>query len=388
MNSIRTDNRSFLIQVENEITLNQILELNDSKAPIQRSSHIGNQYISNLVLTSLGIPINQFDRSVPIKDKNYHPDLRIQNGQTTRILDIGEVHKLTRNLKTHHCQSLFEYFNKGSVEIYPSSNVFQYSQYIQDNSDLILEIFQSLSFDLTQWNRFVLEDGTIQNRTPANKNELLSQLLDVTSFNGGYIFPNIINTLVVGIVDLINSNDLNQSSKLGTVYHISGRDMIQYLPNQGNVDLLSQMYSQVLSNSQQLSDQLPPILEFKLVPSFQLNLAVPKSFQIELDDLLALNLEKSQINSEKGKALANCSSTHKKEVIAHFDQLKKELEQKEKELFQDLSKFFFPDLAKASFYTQFDVLAEQNMELYIPQYLYNTPANSINNYLKQLSKHK
>lgn len=80
----------FILRRQREITPRQLVQKQEAGCAVYRSAHIGNQYLSNLLVASLGLPLYLYDRTLSGKDRNYHPGLIIKGGEKVRILDPEE----------------------------------------------------------------------------------------------------------------------------------------------------------------------------------------------------------------------------------------------------------------------------------------------------------
>lgn len=68
------------LTVVDTITPRQLTALKAGGQAIYRTAHIGNQYLSNLLLASIGLPLYLYDKTTLSRDKNYHPGIRIIKG--------------------------------------------------------------------------------------------------------------------------------------------------------------------------------------------------------------------------------------------------------------------------------------------------------------------
>lgn len=75
----------FVVAPNFSVSLSNLKSLHASGHTVVRSAHVGNQYLSNLLLLEAGIPALWFDRNTFQKDVNYHPGAIIQSGKLTSL---------------------------------------------------------------------------------------------------------------------------------------------------------------------------------------------------------------------------------------------------------------------------------------------------------------
>lgn len=63
----------FTISTEKGLSLRALAALHRGGVHVSRSAHLGNQYLSNLLLASYGLPLELYDRTILGSDGNYHP---------------------------------------------------------------------------------------------------------------------------------------------------------------------------------------------------------------------------------------------------------------------------------------------------------------------------
>lgn len=81
----------FVVAPNFSVSLSGLQSLYASGHTVVRSAHVGNQYLSNLLLLQAGIPALWFDRNTFQKDVNYHPGAIIQGGN---IMPLGHTQGL------------------------------------------------------------------------------------------------------------------------------------------------------------------------------------------------------------------------------------------------------------------------------------------------------
>lgn len=380
----------FTITVSNNMSLRDMQAIQLYGAPIERSSHIGNQYISNQVIAASGIQTNQYDRTLPEKDKNYHPTKQIFRGRSDIIVPQGYEGRLARNLKTSQGEDLYQYHKRALETAYPNANVLKFSHFLQQNREMIFRVISAMNFSPQMWTRKVDRTGRVEQQSPSTVDELMNNLLDITNPESGYIFANEINVLITGIVDYVNKrNGQRSNEKVGKFYHISGPDMIKYFPKDANTQMLSKVYNTIRQKDSYLASVLPEIMELILLPSYHLNLAVPQSHKPQLDTMLNARGRINSLGRERGQAMqgvANMGKDDKLKVIERFNHRQRNLETVEKEALAYVGHYLFPNLADACHHTQYDAIGDRSSQLYIPEYTIDTPASQIEEHLKMLYK--
>ena len=73
------------VRIADDLTPRQLVALHQQGKAVYRTAHIGNQYLSNLLLASIGLPLYLYDKTVVGKDLNYHPGVRIIGGKQEEL---------------------------------------------------------------------------------------------------------------------------------------------------------------------------------------------------------------------------------------------------------------------------------------------------------------
>ncbi len=112
----------FSVSPKVDVSLRALQALHSSGHFVARSSHIGNHYLSNLLLWTVGLPALLFDRNLFQRDVNYHPGHHIIGGKITPLnatkglvpfgRDVCQVHLAPlRSLFAGLCPTEAEYFS-------------------------------------------------------------------------------------------------------------------------------------------------------------------------------------------------------------------------------------------------------------------------------------
>lgn len=77
---------AFRLEIWDDVSIAGLLcGARERRWALHRSSHLGNQYPSNLLLLEAGVPAVLFDRNVAGKDRNYRPESLVVGGRDHRI---------------------------------------------------------------------------------------------------------------------------------------------------------------------------------------------------------------------------------------------------------------------------------------------------------------
>jgi hypothetical protein len=374
----------FTITVRKDLSLKEMTTIYNSGYYIDRSAHIGNQYASNMVVLAAAIPTLFNDRTIPNRDTNYHPALQIQSSESRVIVAADQMNRITRNISTTDGIDLYAAHQENLTALYPQTSIHKLSDLMRKNSAIACEIIKTMEFNPLFFARKVSPEGVIQNIQPRNQKELLENLLDLSNQDEGFICKVEILVLLLSIFGYIDKQNGDKPGKTGRIFHISGPDMIKYFPNEQNQQLLSKLYSHIRIHSELLASRLPEVMEFVLLPSYHLRLAVPYSQKDLLDELLSIKKDTELLKIRRGSSMrAENDPDSKRRLIETFNLEQKNLDNAEIEIVLQLGPQLFPLLAEAKHFTQYDALADG---LYIPEYLYTAKALEIETYLARLQK--
>ncbi|TSC67350.1 MAG: hypothetical protein G01um101466_727 [Parcubacteria group bacterium Gr01-1014_66] len=81
----------FVVKARGDITPRELVRLQHEGYAVYRTAHHGNQYLSNLLLATIGIPLCLYDKTVFSKDLNYHPAYRIVDRQREKLTELTET---------------------------------------------------------------------------------------------------------------------------------------------------------------------------------------------------------------------------------------------------------------------------------------------------------
>jgi hypothetical protein len=364
----------FIIKVDKNLSLEDLIKLSDAGFSVQRSSHVGNQAPYNQILAASKIQTIQYDRTTIQKDTTYLPAQKKQDG---KILELSSNRIEGQDMVTKKLilegQDAFDFHNRPLLEKYPSSRIQKYSDLLHSEADYVAQIIEALDFDPSMWTRYVSLDGQLLNKSPQSHKELMQTILDISSTNEGFVFSNELNALIFALIQVKHSNGSD------IIYHVSGPDMINYFPSKSNQLMLSKLYHRIREKDAKLAISLPKKLEFVLVPGTHLNLSVPLSKGEYLDLVLAKKTNLDELNTEKAKILKDPNLKDKKGAIEEF---KAQQWQLESEQLEPLSKIQ-EHLLNPQTHSQHD-----SDNIYVPEFTATNPAQKVQNYLDKLNKLK
>ena len=81
----------FTCDLRTDFSLQQLVDLHRAGQPVVKTPHVGNAYPNNLACASVGLPMLFVDHTVSGKDRNFHPQCVIVNGQSEVIADHGQL---------------------------------------------------------------------------------------------------------------------------------------------------------------------------------------------------------------------------------------------------------------------------------------------------------
>ena len=309
----------FVVQRRGDLSLQDLCDLRDAGAPVLRSSHLGNQALYNGALLQAGLRAALYDRTVPAKDRNYHPGDEIRSGKPKRIIDEMSAHRLTTHISTkatpeQPSRSLTEVHTESLRRAFPNAPVQTMSEYLGGDETRLRILNETVrclvAHDFGAWNRRVDAEGKLHEVVtgPGSAAEAVKRygvFRDGSdkSEQEGMLLPNEYNVLLTGIMDAL---------EYGTdqVYHLSGPDMIHYIVNMAPT--LDQMYARVRAECS-FGQQLPARLHFNIVPTAYNKFVATSDLAYELDQVIDAyqNWQKSvqmQPNRKRAAALLPHSS--------------------------------------------------------------------------------
>ncbi len=79
------------VRICGDITPRNLVVRHQQGQAVFRTAHIGNQYLSNLLLASIGLPLYLYDKTRMVRDTNYHPRFLIREGRPEEIAPAHDL---------------------------------------------------------------------------------------------------------------------------------------------------------------------------------------------------------------------------------------------------------------------------------------------------------
>jgi len=346
---------SFHILIHDDISIAQLIEIDKNGGRVLKTPHIGNIYPNNLALISLGIPTLLYDRTIGAKDKSFHPHKIVYNGIAEQVAnpDILSTHsKLEFQPKNFIPKK--DFFGNKIVDLHldilrqalPRGNFFTYTQYLEDNKNLVSKIIKVIAKNFPQiWYRFVNEDGTIEKVENLTSEQILAKgIFGIDDDSRGFIIPNPVNILLHGTVDVMKFQTRD-------IYLLSGPDMCVYMKDYETV--LDNMYSYIKNT---LDLDLPNNINCHIIPAMKMRFIVTKDDKEILDELVKL-YEDYMVANTTTRDLFNGSKERSgiKSQIEEKDKIKTTIIAYMDKNYSTLKKTMFYDVSKSNCFTQYDL---------------------------------
>lgn len=419
---------SFALKVRGDVTPRQLVALHQSGHAVYRTAHIGNQYLSNLLLVSLGLPLYLYDKTTLSRDINYHPAVKIRNGAYEKLAaptDTLVPYATCSPEKTERAPSLFNVealpgYSAGSVvrKDTPASIHYQalkklFGDLVFTEAELFLryeekiaEIFSIIErHDPTRFNRYTFPCGCMvglsqavpglcharcphQEKDISRENmaheamQLLYSLRDLvlhpeTAVRSGGVVPSLALTQI--ICSLVGWWESGKPE----VYELSGPDFIKYGPNPEFIRELKSIFSEIQKYGGP-SLELPSHLYMELVPTADFRFGYIQGDPIS-SLMLWLYRTAMEMQQEKKKVLARLSEKEKHMAIsrtAEFGGVKNVLAQALKESKGTWDIFY--DIHQQMFFSQHDLLPDKR--LVIPEQFLDMPFGEMKAFLHRIQQ--
>lgn len=367
---------SFEILIHNDLSLADLIKVSKEGGVVLKTPHVGNIYPNNLLIASLGIPTLFYDRTLGIKDSNFHPDKIIFSG---RCESIADPHILTTHARVTHIPdipstllekenitvgtSLVDLHMSAVRRTLPQAHCFTYTEYIQTNKDQVLQVLEKVTeLHPNLWSRTVNEEGeTLKSQARDWNNVLKEGIFGLTNMKSGWIIPNPISVLFHGTVDAAKA-------KVKDVYLLSGPDMYRYID--GYQIGLNEAYDYIRKT---LGWDLPETIHCHIIPVIGMRFIIEVGYRDTMDNLVNLyfkhvSVEKS-IRAQATQKADIQSLIHKKNIIKNeiYSCLKSELEAFKTTMFYDIE--------DANCFTQYDLLDSRG--LYVHPWAVNSRLSDV-----------
>jgi len=267
-----------------DLSLFDLMQIHMDGGAVVKTPHVGNWYLNNLGIASLGIRMGVLDRTIGEKDHNFHPNHVIVDGQAERIANpaIMITHATVERAPTRmadrfpvgarvldcHMQALRDAVPGVECEIY--------TDFLRKHRDRVLEILRVIvAHSLHHWNRVVSKNGVVINgRTCRGWRDLEEWgIYGLTNDESGWLTPNVVNIMLDGVLDAVNHDTTE-------VYHMSGPDM------NGYIDMLSEDLRRLHAVASHKVGWVPGEITFNLIPVAGMRFAIAGNRRYALDELV------------------------------------------------------------------------------------------------------
>lgn len=378
MRKQRARDCQFQVVSGEHLTMRELLYAYNQGIAVYRSSHIGNQYWSNLMLAAAGVPIQYYDRTTVGVDRNYHPDYLISNGEKQLLTqNVGRFIPFAKfkqgiSIPTNlpksgtpaclHMQSL--------AQVFPQLAIGTASGLCLTEKVFLSRIIGHLFEIRPQWfERFIAPHGRVAGmKVHGTLVPEYVSCLDEMIFHSLGCMP--LSDCAVGIAPKIEASTLIRSiiSYLkapggdAIVYEVSGPDFVRYALCDEFKSELNVAYQYIAASI----SNLPRELTLVIVPSFyfrfgglQCEMFIVDQLVQDVFDFRALRIQKRA----EIKKLPKGDHDIRRQVSQRFDS----------EMLAIASRFvrnsvlnrMMYNLHEASFFTQYDLL-QLGESIYIP----------------------
>lgn len=266
----------FRIVREDSVTPRVLQDMRRGGHFVSRSSHIGNQYLSNMLLVSLGLPACLYDRTTFGKDLNYHPRARIIGG-VREILTSADGSVVVPYGSFD--QRVSDFGRPAQFHVKTFSSLFP--KCVETESSLLLrhkerleKVFSHLARYPELFDRYISPEGEFVCALPRRSvsgEELLSTIqtlrdlvyeegIPLATIKGGFI-PCI--SLVAVIIALVGYWESGQM----VIYELSGPDMARYALRPSFREKTQQVWDILHWGEISRKSEIPPALTLRIIPT-------------------------------------------------------------------------------------------------------------------------
>jgi len=245
------------LQIENnydQVSLMNLAALREQGYSVVKSPHVGNQHPCNLVCAALGIPLEMVSFTQGVRDKNFHPHVRIQNGQSVSLYDSDTW---TQFATTPGGQTATEYHQSAMQQVFSGTEIMTDMERMRLYPALAAAVLQATNIKRNQsvWYRRVSAEGQVTKRSAGqlSQADLESNVFQFSNDLSGWVIPNKVHIIFSMVYQAL-------SSGRDVVYHLSGPQMVHYID--GLREELSLLYDLV---RHRIPD-LPFTLRLRVVP--------------------------------------------------------------------------------------------------------------------------
>ncbi|MDL2363023.1 MAG: hypothetical protein QFB86_01415 [Patescibacteria group bacterium] len=351
------------ITKNDQLSLNDLVELQAQGFSVLRSAHIGNLSPYNMSIAALGIPLLCVDHTITGIDTNYFPELTLSSNDTERVTRDGLVVCRAivdaKNVTTAKQKQFVDELQLSSVRAaIPEANVFTNTEYLRKNESVVSEIVAIAVANFPeQFTRLALADGATrrdQNAARRISDVGVMQLNDnPRASETAVILPNLVDIMANFVIEALDSEQAIQ-------YHLSGPDMVRYI---NNLVPDMQRFYVTLKSTASFRNLLPKQLSVEMIPSAEARFATTARRQPNLEGLLSVLQQTDQdllMLAGKRKQFFTSTPKNKEDEQVFSATIKTQQSKVELEIAEvaQLVPELFVPAGSTGFVTQNDVLAE------------------------------
>jgi len=331
---------------EDPLTLSKLATIQQQGFSVMKTPHVGNQHPSNLLCAALGFHIDMVTNTIGERDKNFHPQLRIEGGASAPLY-CGTV--LTPLAAAPCGTPVEEYHMSSARRVFPRTTITTDVELLTSEPVLAERVMRKATEVVPRlWYRRVTACGQVIKDSSWSYAEAAKAVFRFTDQSAGWLVPNAISILYTAIwQSLATGRD--------AVYALSGPDMVKYIG--GLASNLSTMYDAVRREV----PQLPEVLHVYVVPVAQCKLVSHRREADAVDAVVdVLSWYERQPVEVRGQAMASIC-----DIGIRYPE-------------------FTRPIAEARFLSHYDLVASD--ELYVPTWLLDAPLARVEHFMKVLDK--
>jgi len=393
----------FLMKHGGQFSINDLIGLTKERKFVMRTGHLGNHYLSNLLLLSCGIPSCLFDRNRLMKDRNFWPSKIIVDGAQLALAEEEDVFvPFSRFVENLNGTGAYVGDHRNPAQVHAESMktlfgnlVFTESQFYELRIPMVAKIAEHMSavapeLFLRMVNAKGVQFNAVRQTSNVSRNILKANQVmhNLTSgveseFDAG-IVPEVQATIIMnGILGY-------HASAFYEMYELSGPDMVKYSLGQSFGEKIHAVYEAL----REKMPELPETIIFHVIPSFSFRFGSLASESVMMDEwwnslkkFREMKVEKREL---KKKLHTIIPAGNKRElsgkmqealapINSHLASLAKSI------LTSPLTGRIAFTLEKGDFFSQYDLIASGET-LYVPEEVKSIPLNEVEKYHQLLNE--
>ncbi len=284
---METTEQSLEIIETSDISIAQIMQMQNEGVSVVRSAHVGNLRPYNLALAASGINMLLVDHNMTGVDANYRPGSVVMGGEEKQVARLGV---LTCRAEANDGNRLDDFHIDALRSALPDAKIVTNTESIQQAKEVVAEIAEITKQIMPEaFRRVALEDGRVITVDDGAKlldggMEIMQLSDDPRSEKKTMLLPNVVDIVKDFVLELISTGN-------STLVHLSGPDMVSYLglnkdgsPKEAR-QMVMRLFEEVVSKAT-FRDLLPPVCTVMLVPATAARFATTMQRKEALDNLL------------------------------------------------------------------------------------------------------